>query len=91
MLTRIDLYEPDLACIVSWRPHGWCFLVRDTGRDLKSIFFQVSSKWQSIPHFVVSWTSGALSVSSIRHQTLTRPQKALPSQQAIYASSHATW
>jgi hypothetical protein len=22
MLTRIDLYEPDLACIVSWRPHG---------------------------------------------------------------------
>ena len=45
MLTHIDLYEPDLACIVSWRPHGRCFLVRDTGRfeeNILSRFFKMT-------------------------------------------------
>ena len=32
MLQHIDLQEPDLASIVSWQPHGRCFLVRDVRR-----------------------------------------------------------
>ena len=45
MLTHIDLYEPDLASIVSWQPHGRCFLVRDVKRFEENIlprFFKMT-------------------------------------------------
>jgi hypothetical protein len=45
MLTHIDLYEPHLASIVSWQPHGRCFLVRDVKRFEENIlprFFKMT-------------------------------------------------
>jgi len=32
LLYYIDLYEPELAQIISWQPHGRCFLARDIKR-----------------------------------------------------------
>ena len=29
LLEHIDLYEPELAKIISWQPHGRCFMTRD--------------------------------------------------------------
>jgi len=31
-LEHIDLYDPELAKIISWQPHGRCFLTRDVKR-----------------------------------------------------------
>ena len=44
LLEHIDLYEPELAKIISWQPHGRCFLTRDIKRmeehNVLSRFFQ---------------------------------------------------
>ena len=44
LLEHIDLYEPELANIISWQPHGRCFLTRDNKRmeeeDVLSRFFR---------------------------------------------------
>jgi len=43
MLEHIALFEPDLASIVTWQPHGRCFLVHNTKAFASSVlsrFFQ---------------------------------------------------
>ena len=44
MLEYIDLYEPDLAKIISWQPHIRCFQFDDKdGRDHPSTILQAQS------------------------------------------------
>ena len=44
LLEHIDLYEPELASIISWQPHGRCFLTHDIkrmeGYNVLSRFFR---------------------------------------------------
>lgn len=58
MLQHIDLYEPDLANIVSWQPHGRSFVVQDTKRFEQLVipaFFKQTKLYSSFRRQLKLW------------------------------------
>jgi len=58
MLQHIDLYEPDLANIVSWQPHGRSFLVHDRKRFEQLVlprFFKQTKLYSSFRRQLKLW------------------------------------